>query len=748
MNKENKLLWIYLTGFFLILALPLLNLPPWFSPPDWGKTIVFKSILAILLFLFIGQTLLKEKFVIKTSKTFYTLLGLLGIFGLATIFSMNPSFSFWGNPYRSGGFLNFASYILFAMLAFLVIRKADWPKIFNFSLIIGILVSFIAIFQKFRFFEKIFVEAGKPWSTIGGSTFLAAYLLLLSFLTLSFIIKSIKNLDRKWFFYLPVFSLFLFVILITTSRAAYFALIVATLYFVFAYPKKISKIKIVVLILLALVLLTVFYANTELPLPSFVKENIVIKDIRPRLSVNSAINDPRFSVWKISSQALIEKPLLGYGPENFSIAFDKHYNPSLGSMMMTESIPMYYDRAHSFFFEIGVTAGIPALIIYISLFGFLFYELQKVKKKRPEDALICHTLQATFITYLVANFFGFDVFSTYIISFLLIAFSLSLITKDVPEKIIGIRLKNKIKYPIIFILFVGLMSFIWFCNIKPFQINTEINKATHSLHRSQMETALRTIDDILPSNTFLNEYLRATYLEIINRYIFKEPSKTILLAPQGIKIAKEVLEIRPNYTRYWILLGNYYNVLLENYQHAYPEYIEEWTKGAHEAFEKANKLSPKRQEIFIYWARTYIVIGDYETAKEKIQKCIDLNPETGRCWWTMVEINILTEEIDEAKKNIQIAGEKNYPINSEGSLSELLTTYTNIKDSIRYYEEICEIIYKLYTLKIENIDYNIKALACYIKQERTEEAKKLANYLLEHYPEYSETVNNLIKQFK
>ena len=325
---------------------------------------------------------------------------------------------------------------------------------------------------------------------------------------------------------------------------------------------------------------------------------------------------------------------------------------------------------------------------------------------------------------------------------------MSLITEDVSEKIIEIRLKNKIKYPIIFILFVGLVSFIWFCNIKPFQINTEINKAVHSAQKSQMETALRTIDDILPSNTFLNEYLRATYLEVINAYIFKEPNKTITLAPQGIKIAKQALEIRPNYTRYWTLLGNYYNVLLENYQHAYPEYTEEWAEGANKAFEKAHELSPKRQEVLIYWARTYIITGDYKTAKEKIQKCIDLNPEMGRCWWTMAEINILSEEFDEAKKNIQIAGEKNYPTNSEGSLSELLTTYANLEDSIRYYEEICEIIYKLYTLKIENVDYNIKTLACYIKQERTEEAKKLADYLLEHYPKYSETVNNLIKQLK
>ncbi|MBU2544884.1 O-antigen ligase family protein [Patescibacteria group bacterium] len=734
MEKTNKLLWIYLIGFFIILALPLLNLPPWFSPPDWGKTIVFRSILAILLFLFIAQTLVKEKFAIKTSKALWSSIGLLGVFGLATIFSIDPSFSFWGNPYRSGGFLNFASYILFAILAFLVIRKTDWSKILNFSLIIGILISFIAIFQKFGFFPKIFIKTEEPWSTIGGSTFLGVYLLLLFFITLMFTIKSIKNLDRKWFFYFPILTLFLFVIFLTISRATLLGLAMGLAYFFLKSKRALAILLIIIVLLVAWV--NIFPSETAPPL------------IR-RLDVEKALNDPRFSVWRISSQGIINKPLLGYGPENFSIAFDKYYDPSLPRMIAVEGPGLtYYDRAHSILFDIGVTAGIPALAIYISLFVFLIYELQKIKKKRPEDALICHSLQALFIAYLTANLFGFDVFSTYIMFFLLVAFSLSLITKDIPERIIAIKLKNKFKYPIIFILFVGLVSFTWFYNIRPFQINTEINKADHSLNRSQMETALRTIDDVLPSNTFLNEYLRATYLEIINTYIFKEPNKTITLAPQGIKIAKQALEIRPDYTRYWILLGNYYNVLLENYQHAYPEYTQEWTEGAHKAFEKANELSPKHQDILIYWARTYIITGDYQTAKEKIQKCIGLNPEMGRCWWTMAEINILSEEIDEAKKNIQTAGEKNYPINSEGSLSELLTTYASIEDSIRYYEEICEIIYKLYTSRIENIDYNIKALACYIKQERVEEAKKLADYLLEHYPKYSEIVNNAMKQLK
>ncbi|GAI66785.1 unnamed protein product, partial [marine sediment metagenome] len=58
-----------------------------------------------------------------------------------------PHFSLWGNPYRSGGFVNFSFYIIFAVITFLIVRQKDWQKIWDFTIIVGILISIITIFQ-------------------------------------------------------------------------------------------------------------------------------------------------------------------------------------------------------------------------------------------------------------------------------------------------------------------------------------------------------------------------------------------------------------------------------------------------------------------------------------------------------------------------------------------------------------------------------------------------------------------------
>jgi len=439
-QTENKFYYFYLIGFFLILALPLFTISPWFSPAAWGKTIIFRIIFSVLIFLFVYQALYKKianKFsAIKNLLPFWLLITLWGVFLLATIFSLDPYYSFWESPLRAGGFLNFSFYIFFAVLAFLILRKQDWRKIWLFTIFIGVLVSIIAVFQQYNIFGKIIIPyAGRPPSTMGGPIFLGLYLVLLVFVTLSFFLKE-KEIKKK-LFYFSALLLFLYVILITGSRAAYFGLLVGFFYFILAWQKSffplkkknlLSVLKTLLTLLLIISAYGIYYLNTHPNLPNYLQESKIFQGFSNRLSINLILEDPRFSAWIISLEAIKERPILGYGPENFSIAFDKHYDPSLP--YITKTWGNWYDKAHNFLFDIAVTAGIPALIIFISLFAVLFWGLQKVKEKQIENSLICHGIQATFFGYLTANLFGFDVFSTYLILFLIIGYSLSLIKNN------------------------------------------------------------------------------------------------------------------------------------------------------------------------------------------------------------------------------------------------------------------------------------------------------------------------------
>lgn len=412
MNSNNKWYKYYFYGFLAILALPVITTPALLNPTAWGKAILFRIILSILIFISIYRY---KDIIIKKSKALYLLIIFLVLVILSTIFSLDPTFSFWGSPLRADGSLNYIFYIIFAILTFLIIKKSDWEKIWKFNILIGILVSGIALFQKFGVFsETVRTYNGRPPGTMGGPIFLGLYILLLLFITLSFFLKEEQR--KKKILYLLVLLLFIYIILISGSRAAWFGLFIGFVYFILTFPKKdklVLAIKISFLILILLGACGIYYLNTN---PK------VVDSVFGRLSIKLAVDDPRFSAWIVSADAIKDHPILGYGPENFSIAFDRYYDPSLP--FISKEWGSWYDRAHNFIFEIGITYGIPVLLVYLALIGVLFWKLQKIKY--GPNTFIIHGIQATFFAYLSANIFSFDVFSTYLLFFLLIGYSLAL----------------------------------------------------------------------------------------------------------------------------------------------------------------------------------------------------------------------------------------------------------------------------------------------------------------------------------
>lgn len=427
---------IYLIGFYIILFLPLLVLPPWFYPPDWGKTIIFRSLVSLLSFLFLWQFLFERKELllpdIKHNKIVWALTALFIIVSIATLFSADINFSLWGSPYRAAGAVNFLFYIIFAILAFLVIKKSDWDKLINLSFAVGILVCLLAFIQFYGLFNHIFISvSGRPPSTMGNPIMLAIYLVLLLFLVISFALK--ENKRGLKIFYAVSALIFLWVILITGSRAAYLGVLVGGLYFILSFPKKMPRIKIATAILLLLAVFGAYYLNTSPKLPQFLANNRFFGAVQSRLSLNSVLADPRFSAWQVVFKVVKEKPIFGWGPENLAIGFDKYYNPSLP--YISKAWGGWWDRAHNIFLDISATTGIPSLLAYLALFITLFWQLQKLKYQHKSEEISinqwqAHGMQATLIAYLVANIFSFDAFASYLIFFLLIGYSLFLINQN------------------------------------------------------------------------------------------------------------------------------------------------------------------------------------------------------------------------------------------------------------------------------------------------------------------------------
>jgi len=770
----------YLAVLFAILFLPLMSKQPWFHPPAWGKVLLFHLLFSLLIVVVIWHilyrpTAFKQKWdYLKQSLPFWLLAGLFALFVLATIFSVNPHFSFWGSPMRAGGSLNFLLYILFSLFLFLILRPRDWQRLWTFAMVVGIGASAFAFAQQLRLFSDYLVPYSyRPSSTFGNPIFFALYLLLLTFITLSFILK--ETYRPKKIFYSIALGIFLLAIMLTVTRAVYLGMAAGFFWFLFFYPARSRVIKkrntIIGIALIVLVVLLVGYATlvprsavtvfkTELASP--------LNNLISRLSLNNAVGSDRISGWKISWEGIKERPLLGYGPENFSIIFDQHYDPNLPGIA-TSFGRGWWDRAHNVFFELGVTTGIPSAVVYVLLFGVLFWHLGRLKKNVSSNQgirIIAHGIQATLLAYLVANFFSFDVFSTYLMFFFLVGYTLFLLATYQKQKVTGEEStpapppspKRLIPFSVTIILFFPLLWFWWQGAIKPLWINQDVNWAEYFVSHPASggcDRALQRMDRTLSAPSILDNHVRLKYTDVIGMCFHEKrgAEERVALSQKAVPVLKEALETRPLYTRSWLSLGAHTNILLEQaVKDDDEEYKQTLFEQANTALEKTQELSPNHQEIFAEWTKTYLYMEDYEQARIKAHACIDLKPATGECWWMLGVSYLYLNDHATAQEYMQKAEEKGMNVYSEKALSQALKAYVKLKDTHiiddrEYYTILKDIYMGLIKHNPQKMQYHASLAFVYVELGEYEKARDELAIVLKLSPESAGEIHIFINTF-
>jgi O-antigen ligase/tetratricopeptide (TPR) repeat protein len=662
--SQNKISSLFFYGICLILFLPIVVLPPAFQPSVWSRVILFRIILTVLISVFLFKFLYKKEFIFSVPKIknrdyipFFILLAFFATLILATIFSENIRFSIFSSPNRADGTLNLLFFFGFAIFLTIFAKERQWNKFFNVLFITGISASLLAIVQYFNILKNIFLsyESGGTPSFIGNSTFLAIYMLFLAFLSFTLLTKEKEK--KKKIIYAILFFVFIFTILITGSRATYLGLLIGFFFFFFFYPKKFKTLKIIAASLILLAIISILILNF---FPQIAEKNNLFKIAERRLSIKNIAEDlagTRFSVWKITLQAIKDKPLLGWGPENFYIGFEKHYDPTLPNMNK-----LWWDRPHNIFLDIAVNSGLISLLFYIVFWITLLWQLQKFKRAEGDNknTYLAHGIQAMFIGYLVALFFNFDGFPTFLTSFFFIGYSFYLISEKTEKTTIyppQIKILQKKPIFIIFLLFVAL--FLWFWNIKPLYLNEKINFIANLTRSNKCEEALKiTNNENWGKAGIIKSYAALKYSDTIKNCASVYPEKEVEYSKKAFDFLKAGSITQPEYTRTWILMGSLTNVLA-----AKEKNVDSKNKLLIEArnyLKKAQDLSPERHEIIIEMEKNYLVAEDYKTMKKTGEDCIRIDPDQGECYWYLGIANIFLGDQENGKKYILKSKEKGY----------------------------------------------------------------------------------------
>jgi tetratricopeptide (TPR) repeat protein len=516
--------------------------------------------------------------------------------------------------------------------------------------------------------------------------------------------------------------------LITGSRAAYLGLGAGLIYFLLFFPKKMRAIKIAAILILMAGTSVVVYANTQSKFPDFLEKNRIFSSIQPRLSINAFLEDARFPAWMTGIKAVSERPILGWGPENFSVGFNKYYTPSIGAE--------WWDRAHNILIQTASDAGILAALIYLALFVFLIWQLNKV-----EDKILARGLQAILIGYFIANFFSIDSPPIYILFFFTIGYCLCLTSKSAAEKETASKNLKPIKWgkPALAVLFVLLIIFLWQYNLNPLFINAKINDSEVFVSQNKCNQAMTLMDKAISSKSFLDSYARLKYVEYVKTCAGYQPQKNLEYTQKSIQLLKEVTNMQPTYARAWLFLGSLNTILAK--QESDQGKKNELVKEAFLNLDKAEQFAPSHQEIFSERAKAYQVSGDYQAMHKESEKCLSIFKSAGSCYWTKALSEIYLKNYNAADEDIRLAEKYLFRVTAQSSLFDLVNAYADVQN----YKKTIETYQKLIIWDDNRPEYHSSIAFAYYKMGEYAKAREQALLFLELMPQAKDEVNNFLK---
>lgn len=332
----------------LVLITPFIVVFSSYSPYEYPKFLFYSigagMLLCIALFSWLYQ---KTSFHFLHNHFYLLVIAYICIVFLSNFLGSDPVVSFWGSHFRHQGFLLLLANVglFFAIslqnkkdmeLAYMVFEKG--------AVVVAFLLCIFAFWQAFAAFvlhaASIPLYQGRIVGTFGNPNSFGGYLVMLLPFVL-FVDYSFVFFQRMVFVFRFIFVLgIVFAILLTGSRGALLATVI-----LFALVGLLNKgfiIKGWRKIILGMAFFTLLFLGGL-------------------LQSRQSPWDNRYIIWQGGWEAFLERPVLGYGQENFAHAFTK-----------VKFYPL--DNSHNIFLEIAVASGIVGLVLFLSIFGKAFFQ--------------------------------------------------------------------------------------------------------------------------------------------------------------------------------------------------------------------------------------------------------------------------------------------------------------------------------------------------------------------------------------
>ncbi|PIV13467.1 hypothetical protein COS46_00005, partial [Candidatus Jorgensenbacteria bacterium CG03_land_8_20_14_0_80_38_39] len=632
MSSQFNLKAIKILIYGLIIGTPLIFYTHSLFPLTIPKIVFFQSVVEIIFGLWLGLIIFNKRYLPKLTPLFIALLIFFAVLSISAVFGINFFHSLWSSIERGIGIVGIFHFLFLAIVLQSIGKEINWRPLWLTSFITSAIVALGAPIQQFVAPSIFLTHSGyRPGSFFGNPTFMAGYLLFNVFIGFWLLAQFSSKAGRHskiWCgFIVTGLVLDFFAIFLSETLGDIIGLAVGlgflALYFLFK-SRGWFRIFLLALIIGTLVLTAVFVSTRKLP---FWEHKPIFQRLAGFSFTGSGIQN-RFIAWRAAIEGFKERPILGWGWENFNIPFNTHYDPQLLTWNFSET---YWDKPHNVYLEYLVTGGILGLLAYLGIFITLGYELFRLRRRDP---MMFSFLIAASLAYLVQNAIIFDTIGTYLMFFLVIGFvdyRFSSLKSELSEtrtessdragkltSVVSAISAIIFLLPIYFLNWQILRSsyyYYWGLNY----LKNGLVQAADLSWQEALQIKSPYLDDVRKDFASFNQEVLKMALQAPQELLF---SFLEIRHKQAIEELKKIISHQPNNYFYYVFLADFYNNF---YNFGGEAYIQEALKN----IDKAIELSPKRQQIYYVLARTRLLQKDTNGAFQAFDQAVVLAPEAG-----------------------------------------------------------------------------------------------------------------------
>ncbi|MEK7598969.1 MAG: O-antigen ligase family protein [Patescibacteria group bacterium] len=732
---SKYLKWAIVIGLFaIVLITPFYVSSTMFFPFITGKNFFFRIIVEIIFALWLVLAMADSRYRPKKSPVLYALAATVLILTLSTIFGDNPYRSFWSNYERMEGLIGHLHlFAYFLVLSSIFISQKEWRRFLYLVSVSGAAMAIYGYLQVLGFAAISTQSGSRADGTFGNASYMAIFMMFAAFIAAHLYFSEDKRWLKNIFAALVIFEIP--IIFLTGTRGAILGLIGGVILFVLllTFLSKDRRVKIASLCAVGGVILFVA-AFLLVQNKDFIIKNPVFARFS-NLSFRDRTVQSRFTIWRMSFEGFKERPVFGWGLENYNQVFNKYYQPSLWPQ------EQWFDRSHNIIFDWLIHGGAIGLLAYLGIFITAIYALWRGYNadKNIKNLITAAIFTSLFAAYIFHNFFVFDNLISYLMFFSILAF-IHFIYYG------GSNGQNKawLKKPVwfknadfasVYSFFSAILAFllifsIYFLNIKPILANTSLLEMLKDagVQGQNIDLILSDFNKSVSLGTFGSGEAReqlSAYANAVTKSNLAQPLKDKVNNLSISELEKQVKE-SPDDARGHIFLSAMYTNAGRRQE-------------ALTAVENALKLSPRKQPILFLLADSYLVLGDIQKAYETVKTAYDLDPSYPQAVKNFATLAIMNGGVNEAEEAL---------IKHFGTVLVADQQFINAYVRIGRYDRARDIWFEIIKREPNNSQYHVNLAATFLKLGERKKSVQELEKAIELNPQFKENGEFLINEIK